>query len=95
MVGCTRVNKTYIFWFGGVDRVGGCHRVHFVPHYKHPATIVVVKVGGVVCELSAGEGRLAFLPVTLCLVVAKLVTVSALGGVFWSAQSGMVSPPSS
>ena len=66
-----------------------------MPHHKHSATIIVVGVGGVVGELSASEGRLTHLFATLYLVVAKLAIVSTLGGVFLSARTGMIAPPSS
>ena len=66
-----------------------------MPHYKHFAMIVIVSVGGVVGELSACEGQLALLFATLCLVVAKLTTVSALSGVVLTTLSDMVAPPSS
>ena len=57
-----------------------------MPHYKHSVTIVVVGVGGVVGEFST------LLFATLCLVVAKLATISALGGVILTTQSGMIAP---
>ena len=56
--------------------------------------IVVVGVGGVVGELSACEGRLTLLLVTLSIVVAKLAILSALGGVVLTARSGMAASPS-
>ena len=57
--------------------------------------IVVVGVGGVVCELLTFESRLALLLATFYLAVAKIATVSVLGGVALSARSDMVSSPSS
>ena len=44
--------------------------------------VVVVGVGGVVGELPAYEGRVTLLFATLCLVVAKLATISALAELF-------------
>ena len=58
MVRCTRVDKPYIFCFGGVGRIGGCHQVRYVPHHKHPVMTNIVGVGGVVCELSTCEHQL-------------------------------------
>ena len=66
-----------------------------VPHHKHSATIVVVGVGGVVCELSACGGRLTLLFPTLCLIVAEFTTISALGGIVLLDGSDMIAPPSS
>ena len=63
-------------------------------HYKQPAMIGVGGVGGVVCELSAYEDRHALLLVIFFLVVARLATISALGGVVLSARFGMTAPPS-
>ena len=54
-----------------------------MPHYEHTATIIVVRIWGVVGELSAYEGRLTFLLPTLCPVVVEIATIS-----------GMFSPPS-
>ena len=90
MVGCTRVDKPYIFWFGGVGRFGGSHGVRSMPYHKHSTTIFVIGVGGVVCE-----GRLTVLFATLYLIVAELATVSALGRVVLSAWYDMIAPPSS
>ena len=59
---------------------------------SHYATIVVVGVGGVIGELSNCEGRLALLFATLCLIVAKLATVSALGVLVLTAQSAWLFP---
>ena len=92
VVGYARVDKSYIFWFGGAGRIRGNHRVRFVPHHKHLAMIVVVGVGGVIYELSACEGQLSLLLATLYLVVVKHATISALGGVVLSARSGMTAP---
>ena len=65
-----------------------------MPHHINPATIVVVGVRGVVCELLAYEGHLALLLASVCLVVSKLATIFALGEVVLSARSGMTTPPS-
>ena len=66
-------------------------------HYKHFATIVVVRVGvgGVIGDVSAREGRLTLIFTTLCLIVAKLDIISALGGVVMMAWFDMVAPLSS
>ena len=66
-----------------------------MPHYKHFATIIIVGIGGVVGELSTCDDRLTLLFATLCLIVAKLATISALGRVVLTARSGMAAPPSS
>ena len=63
-------------------------------HYKHSTTIVVVRVEGIVGELSACEDQITHLFATLCLLVAKLSIISALGGVVLTARSGMAAPPS-
>ena len=88
------VDKPHVFGVGGACRVEGHHRVHFVPHHEESVVVSVFRVGGVVCELSACKGRLALLLATLCLIVAKLATISALGRVVLSAWSGMVALPS-
>ena len=66
-----------------------------MPHYIHFTTIFVVGVRGVVSEFSTCEGQLTLLFATLCLIVAKLATISALGRVVLTARSGMAAPPSS
>ena len=65
-----------------------------VPHHKHSATIVVVGVGGVVCELSACGGRLTLLLPTLCLIVAEFATISILNIVVMLARFVMIAPSS-
>ena len=66
-----------------------------MPHYKHSIVIFIVAVGAIVCELSACGSRLAFLPLALLLMLAKLATISAFLGVVLSVWSSMKAPPSS
>ena len=72
------VDKPYIVWVGGASRVGGCHRIRSMSHYKHSSTIIVVGIWGEVGKLSACESRFTFLLLTFCLIVADFVTMSEL-----------------
>ena len=66
-----------------------------MPHHKHSAMIVIVRVGGVVCEFSVCGGGLTLLFPTLYLIVVELTIVSTLSGIVLTAGSGLIAPPSS
>ena len=75
VIGCSRVNKPYIFWRRGVGLTWCQHWVCFMPHYEHSSMVVIVRVLNIVHELLASRSRLSFLLSTFLCIVAEFSTV--------------------
>ena len=56
VIGCTWVNKPYIFEIGGACLAQWNHWIHSMPHHGHFATIFVVGIWGIVGKLLARDG---------------------------------------
>ena len=63
-------------------------------HYEHSTLVIIVRICGIIPELSAGRNRLSFLLSALLFVVMEFSRVPTFDRVVFVARSGRMAPPS-
>ena len=82
-------------WLRCACGVGGRHRVHSMPHHELSAVVIVIRVGGVDCELSTCQHRLTSFSLALLLEATNFSAIVVCCGLRLPILFGLEAPPSS